>query len=232
MTKSPLLQVSVVVATWNRPEHVRRLATQVQRQAFAADAFEIVVVDDGSHDGTAIQAERAGARVVRLERNAGKGSAVAAGIRATTAPVVLLCDADLEETAGALQALLEPVIDGRADMTIAAPPQTGPSGFGLVESFARWGIKRLTGVRLDRPLSGQRAFRRTGFPAGSPAAGFGLEVGMTIDALRRGDRILEIPLAFRHARTGRDPAGFAHRARQGTHVVAALAARAGKGSKR
>lgn len=215
--------VAAVVPAHNEE---RRIAATIRALRENGRVAEILVVDDGSTDATAARAREAGARVVRLERNSGKGAAVAAGIRATGADVLLLCDADLEETAGAMLALLDPVLAGEWDMAIAAPPRDGgPSGFGLVETLARWGIRRLTGRAMERPLSGQRALRRAALSGGSPAKGFGLEVGLTIDALASGIRVVEVPIAFRHARTGRDPAGFAHRARQGLDVARALAAR-------
>lgn len=188
----------------------------------------VVVVDDGSTDATADEATRAGARVVRLGRRMGKGGALNQGVAAAGTPdVLLLADADLGDSAAALNALLHPLADGDADVAIAAPPRDeGPSGFGLVERFGRWGIRKLAGNVMDRPLSGQRAIRREVVEAVGPFAhGFGVDTAFTIDALRAGYRVFEVPVEFTHARTGRDPAGFLHRARQGLDVGRALAGR-------
>jgi hypothetical protein len=57
------------------------------------------------------------------------------------------------------------------------------------------------------------------------AGGFGMEVGMTIDAVRAGHRVLEVALDLTHRATGRTPAGFAHRARQLVDFARAYAAR-------
>ena len=204
-----------------------RIAATVRALLSIPRVDEMIVVDDGSRDATGELARKAGARVVRLARNEGKGAALAAGIAATTAPVLLLADADLEDSAANLGALLEPVLAGLADVAIAAPPRAGgPSGFGLVEGLAGWGIKRLTGRDMDRPLSGQRAVRAEVIKAvGGFAPRFGAETAFTIDAVRAGYRVVEVPCEIRHARTGRDPAGFAHRARQGVDVALVLAGR-------
>jgi glycosyltransferase involved in cell wall biosynthesis len=218
--------VTRVVAVVPAHDEESRVAATVAALRSISAISEIVVVDDGSSDGTARRARDAGARVLRLARNRGKAAAVAAGIRATDAQVVLLCDADLGASAAELAALLEPVLSGGADMAVAAPPATnGPSGFGLVERFARWGIERSAGRRTDRPLSGQRALRRDVLQGVRLARGFGVEVGLTIDVVRAGGRVVEIPCHITHARTGRTPAGFAHRARQGVAVARALARR-------
>jgi glycosyltransferase involved in cell wall biosynthesis len=213
--------ITAVVPAYNEE---RRVAATVRALRSIPGVAEVIVVDDGSTDATASEAASAGARVVTLERNRGKGHALERGVAASTAPILLLADADLEGSAANLRALVEPLRDDIADVAIAAPPRTGgPSGFGLVEGLAGWGIRRLTGKRLSRPLSGQRAIRRDA--AGGFAAGFGVETAFTIDALRAGYRVVEVPCEITHARTGRDPAGFAHRARQGIDVIRALASR-------
>ena len=92
-------------------------------------------------------------------------------------------------------------------------PRAG--GFGITLRYARRAVERLSGARLEAPLSGQRAMRVSTLRQLIPfAAGWGLEVGMTIDAIRSGLRVEEIDLPLRHRGTGRTPAGFLHRARQ------------------
>jgi glycosyltransferase involved in cell wall biosynthesis len=208
-------------------DEATRIASTVASLRTIPGVTEVVVVDDGSHDETAAEAGNAGARVVRLGRKHGKGPAMMRGVAASDAPVLLFADADLGASAANLGVLLAPVLDGSADVAIAAPPRgDGPSGFGLVEAFSRWGIVRLTGQSFDRPLSGQRALRRSLLDTVGPfAAGFGVETGFTVDAVRAGYRVVEVPCEIRHARTGRDPAGFAHRARQAADVLRALTAR-------
>ena len=91
--------------------------------------------------------------------------------------------------------------------------------------MARRGIRALTGKAMTRPLSGQRALRRDVLAGVRIAQRFGVETAMTIDALRAGFRVVEIPLEFEHSRTGRDTAGFVHRARQGADVLLVLLSR-------
>jgi len=185
----------------------------------------VVVVDDGSTDGTAGVAAAGGARVVRLPMGRGKGQAMEAGWRSVEAEIVLFLDADLEESAARLAPLVETVRAGRADLAIASF-RAGGGGLGLASGAARWGIRWLTGYEARAPLSGQRAVRRAMLERIAPLApGFGVEVAMTVDALRAGFRVVEIPLTLHHRVTGRDLAGFRHRGRQLAAILRVLASR-------
>jgi len=167
---------------------------------------EVLVADDGSRDRTAVAAEEAGARVVRLPR-LGKGQALALGEREAKPGSLLLCDADLVGD-------VAPLLDG-SDLAIAAFAERQGGGFGIAKRAARALIRSCSGFEAREPLSGQRflspAARAAAFPT---APGFGCEVRMTIDAARAGLKISEVELPLRHRPTGRDPGSFAHRARQ------------------
>lgn len=203
-----------------------RIAATVEAAAGIPGVTRVVVVDDGSEDSTAERADEAGAKVVRLVFNVGKGTALEAGAsRVSDADIVLLLDGDLADTAGEAALLLAPVMAGEADMSIASFPRpTGKAGFGLVKGLARAGIARMGGGFVaDAPLSGQRALTRECFEAVRPfASGYGVEVALTIRALRAGFRVKEVPTTMGHAATGRDFAGFVHRGRQFVHVSIAL----------
>lgn len=186
---------------------------------------EMVVVDDASHDGTGHVARAARARVIVFAEHRGKGAAMEAGWQATDAEVILFADADLGSTAERLWPLVETVLAGEADLAIAAF-RAGGGGLGLATRTARWGIQKLTGFRAQAPLSGQRAIRRAVLEAIGPLEeGFGAEVGMTIDCLRAGGRVVELPIPLHHRVTGRDLAGFLHRGRQWMAITRALARR-------
>ncbi len=175
-----------------------------------AGVDEVLVVDDGSTDATSAVAAQAGAWVLRLPENVGKGGAVAAGIATSSeTDIYLLVDADVGVTAGAADALLEPVLAGQADLVIGVLPGAGgKGGFGLVRRLAAAGIERACGYVAQAPLSGQRAVRGELLRGLDLAPRFGLETGFTIDAVRAGARVLEVPVAMDHRHTGRRLAGL------------------------
>ena len=77
-------------------------------------------------------------------------------------------------------------------------------GFGVALGFARWGIRSLCGVETTAPISGQRAMRIEVLRATLPfARGYGMEVGMTVDAVRAGYRLREYEIDLSHRATGR-----------------------------
>ncbi|MGO0122872.1 glycosyltransferase family 2 protein [Desulfothermobacter acidiphilus] len=214
-------KVSVIIPAYNEE---KRIAATVRAVKVLPEVGEVIVVDDGSRDGTARQAAGAGARVVRLERNRGKGAALAAGLAVAAGEVLLLLDADLEDSARQAGELLLPVLQGRADMTVAVFPATRhKGGWGLVKALARYGVRWLTGREVQAPLSGQRAIRREVLLRLLPfAPGFGVEVALTVKALRQGLRVEEVPVSLRHRLTGRRLSDFWHRGRQFKDVLFTL----------
>jgi hypothetical protein len=196
--------LTVLVAARDEEGRIGRAVTGL-RGAFPG--VEIVVADDGSRDGTAAEAEAAGARVVRLPRR-GKGQALTLAERTCPCGPLLLSDADL-------QGNLRPLVETGADVAIAVFARRVGGGLGLAKGVAGALIALRGGRGMREPLSGQRFLsaraRQTLFPV---AAGFGVETRMTIDALRAGLEVSEIELDLEHRSTGRDVAGFAHRGRQ------------------
>jgi glycosyltransferase involved in cell wall biosynthesis len=209
-----------------------RIAGTIAAARRIPDVVHVVVSDDGSDDDTARIAAESGAAVARHARRRGKAAAMstgAAAVRAagfTTAPLLFL-DADLGATAANAGPLVEPVVAGVADMTVAVlPPAVGAGGHGFVMRLATAGIEQATGWHATAPLSGQRCISRELYDALQPLArGFGVETGLTIDALRSGARLLECPVELSHRVTGSGWRDQRHRARQYRDVWRALAAR-------
>lgn len=209
----------VIVAARNEAD---RIAGTVAALHEVFTGATVVVADDGSEDDTAAVAREAGAVVVGAGHHQGKGQAASlAAARAladgppTGLPVVLLADADLADSAARLAPLAEAVAAGEADVAVAAFARRVGGGFGLALGFAHWAIERRCGLDTSAPISGQRALSYEALEAVAPFRdGFGMEIGMTVDAVRSGLRVREIELDLAHRATGKTLRGFIHRGRQ------------------
>lgn len=220
----------------------QRIAATVAAADKLPGVATVIVVDDGSSDRTGEYASAAGAIVVKHDRNRGKAAAIESGVNALgvleqrdgqpEATALLLLDADLAESAANAAPLIEPVVSGQAALTIGVLPAqttdegTAAGGHGLVVNTARRGIADLCGFEARAPLSGQRCLTRRAFELASPlAAGFGVEVGMTIDVVRAGLTVLEVDVDLHHRASGNDLGGQLHRAKQLADVTRAMTAR-------
>ena len=225
---NPTAGLAVIVAARNEADRVAATVSALRR-AFPAAA--IWLADDASEDGTAETAMSAGAKVVSRARPHGKGANVTAAAEAALSEdeppaLVLLCDGDLGDSAAQLVPLVEAVKRGDCDLAVAAFANRVGGGFGLALGFAQWAIRRLCGFEATAPISGQRAMRAEVLRATLPfAAGYGMEIGMTVDAVRAGYRVSEYELDLSHRATGRSFAGFLHRGKQLVDFVAAYRAR-------
>jgi glycosyltransferase involved in cell wall biosynthesis len=214
---NPATGLAVLVAARNEADRIAATVSAL-RDAFPAAA--IWVADDASEDGTAEVAMGAGAEVVSRGRPHGKGANVTAAAEAALSEgpppaTFLLCDGDLGDSAGRLGPLVEAVEASECDVAVAVFGRRVGGGFGLTVGFARWAVLRLCAFDARAPISGQRAIRVEALRATLPfATGYGMEVGMTVDAVRAGYRVGEYELDLFHRATGRTLGGFVHRGRQ------------------
>ncbi len=194
---------SVVIPAFNEAASLARV---VEKVAALPGPVEVIVVDDGSTDGTAAEIARVERDLpivsLRLAENRGKGAAVRAGIARAAAPVVVLHDADLEYDPASLLALVEPIERGLADAVYGSRflgsvgQATGP-----IHRFANWVLtclsNWLTGLQLTDMETGQKAFRRDLIQRlGLVEDRFGIEPEITAKLARAGCRIMEIPVSY------------------------------------
>lgn len=175
---------------------------------------EVLVVDDGSTDGTADAARAAGALVCRLETNQGQGRALRCGYRLATARgarCIVTMDADGQFDAGQIGRLVAPVVSGRADMvngsrrlgsseTTDRVRAAGVVFFGLLVSV-------LTRTRITDPANGFRAFRPE-VPENVPLRQAQYQTSeLLIGALALGYRVTEVPVTVHRRAAGHSKKG-------------------------
>ncbi|MCU6795935.1 glycosyltransferase family 2 protein [Paenibacillus sp. WQ 127069] len=222
--------ISIIVPAYNEErligETLRAIRAGIQQWAShrgssasidnGAEAVEIIVVNDGSSDDTYDTAVSWADIIVTHPRSYGKGAALNTGCRMARGSILVFLDADLGSSAASFPLIVEPVWAGQADMVIAKLPKAvKPGGFGMVRRLAQFGVYRLSGFDPAAPLSGQRAIRSDVMKQiGRFGEGFGVEVGLTIDAVRLGYHVQECEATFSHRESGRDLRSWLHRGKQ------------------
>ncbi len=203
----------VVIAALDEEECVADVVRSVPPEVCGL-ATEVLLVDDGSRDGTAATARAVGALVCRLETNLGQGLALRAGYRLAArrgARVIATMDADGQFDGKELERLVEPIVNGRADMvngsrrlgrseTADAVRAVGVVFFGALVSV-------LTRTRITDPANGFRAFLPE-VPARVPLRQAQYQTSeLLIGALSLGFRVVEVPVTVRLRAAGRSKKG-------------------------
>ncbi|HEX3011093.1 MAG TPA: glycosyltransferase family 2 protein [Syntrophomonadaceae bacterium] len=210
--------VTVVIPAYNETD---RIVDTIKAVKKINNIDEIIVMNDGSTDDTSDKAKAEGVTVVDLNPNRGKGGAMNAALPYIKTDVVAFLDGDLGAAAGEAGKIIKPVVEGIADLCIASfPPPKKKGGFGIVKGTAAWAIRKVGKIEATAPLSGQRAMTIEVLRTVTPFhEGYGVELGMSINALLHGFRLMEVPTTMTHKETGRDLKGFIHRGRQFIDVV-------------
>lgn len=159
------MDVAAVIPAFNEEKTIAQVVKTVRE---VPQVKEIIVVNDGSTDNTGRIAEEAGARVINLRSNVGKGGAMVVGVRSTQAGIILFLDADLIGLQPShVYDLINPVLQGETEMTIGVFDE-GRFATDLAQFLTPY-------------LSGQRAVKREIFEtvSGLDLSRFGVEIALT-----------------------------------------------------
>jgi len=201
-------KLSVIMPVYNEEQTLRQILDQVR----AVDLLpkEIIIVDDGSTDGTrGILQEEEGkgdVRVIFHAQNEGKGSAIRTGLAAASGDIILIQDADLEYDPRDYPELIRPILEGRAEVVYGSRFLGGPRKAMLFwHAVANKILTLITNVLYDSILSDMetcyKAFRADVLKSiPLRARRFEFEPEVTAKILKRGIRIYEVPISY----TGRE----------------------------
>jgi glycosyltransferase involved in cell wall biosynthesis len=197
------MNLSVVIPVYNEVSNINEIIKRVQAQKLAS---EIIIVDDGSSDGTRdILKNLDGKKKVRVilhERNQGKGAAVVTGIKASKGDLLLIQDADLEYDPRDYPQIIRPIEEGIADVVYGARFLGGAHRVTMFwHMVANRMLTTTTNILYDTILTdmetGYKAFRRTVIEGMHiRAKRFDFEPEFTAKVLKRHHRIFEVPITF------------------------------------
>lgn len=161
---------------------------------------EVIVVDDGSSDGTSKVAMELGATVIRLNKNSGKGAAMREGLKISTGDIIVFMDADGQHNPKEIYRLVKPIVEGRADLVIGRRIITRGKR-PMSRKISNFITTRLITLKTRKKIldtqSGFRAIRREFVPV-IESDRYEVETEVLIKAIKKGARILEVPISTRY----------------------------------
>lgn len=203
----PKILLSVVVPVFNEVRWVEELLTRVAASDRLGCDLEIVIVDDCSTDGTAelleaIVARSTGMRLIRQDRNRGKGAALRRAFAEARGQIVLVQDADLEYDPSDYPVLLKPILDGLADVVYGSRFLGGPHRVLYYwHSVGNWVLTNVsngfTNLNLTDMETCYKVFRREVLEKVQIKQDrFGFEPEVTAKVSRLGARVYEVPISY------------------------------------
>jgi len=186
---------------------------------------EIVVVNDGSTDNTLDVVKGLDVSVIDLKKNHGKGYAMKKAMLTLEYGYMAFVDGDLGDTSIQIEGVIEPVINGEADVAIAKFPRRSTmtntkGGFGIVKKFSKKGVYFFTKKEIDTALSGQRVYKKEVLDTIDYIPNrYGIEVAMTVQTINNGFSITEVPVTMTHRYSQRNLKGTIHRGKQFIDVL-------------
>lgn len=192
------MKLSVLIPVYNE---VQTIAALVQRVLAVPLDQEIVLVDDGSSDGTSQVVDKLVSfrvKVIHCLTNQGKGTAVRSGLEAAIGDIIVIQDADLEYNPRDFLQLIEPITEGRADVVYGVRSLTSQK---LImqwgNRFVTWVTNLLYGQHLKDMETCYKMMRRElALSLDLKCRGFDIEAEITAKLLQAGHRIFEVPISY------------------------------------
>lgn len=211
-------KLSVIIPVYNERATIEEIVRRVQDAPVAGVEKEIILVDDGSSDGTrdilramqaansaAAAASPAGMKIIFHEVNQGKGAAIRTGLRYVTGELTVIQDADLEYDPREYGVLMQPILEDRADVVYGSRFMGPHRAFNFLHMLGNKFLTLITNLLYNTILSDMetcyKMFRTAVFQDIQLRANrFDFEPEITAKILKRGYRVYEVPISY----AGRD----------------------------
>ncbi len=208
-----MIKLSVIIPAYNERQTIEEILRRVKEAPLDPDLNvekEIIVVDDGSTDGTReilarIAEEQPDVKVIMHEQNQGKGAAIRTALQHITGDYVIIQDADLEYDPREYSVLLRPLVEGKADVVYGSRFLGPHRAFLFLHYLGNKFLNLVTNILYDTILTDMETcykMFRADVIKGIPlhARGFEFEPEVTAKVLKRGYRVFEVPISY----SGRD----------------------------
>lgn len=197
------MKLSIIVCAFNEKNTIQQVFDNVMAIDLGPVEKEIIIVDDGSSDGTRDILKRleSNCKVIYHEKNKGKGGAMKTGMKVATGDMMIIQDADLEYSPSDYPALIKPIIEGKVDMVLGV--RDVPK-FGSVyqinllgNNLITWTTNLLYGHRAKEYLGGYKVFsKRVTDAIEVKTNDFDYDTELVCKAWRRGYKSVEVPIKY------------------------------------
>jgi len=220
LTRQPNLannhvKVSIIVPAYNEEENITKILRMLMDVEQVLPSMEIIVIDDGSTDGTLEEVAKFSSRVKLLkhEKNFGKGAALATGFDEATGEVVVVQDADLEYSPYDIPRLVKPILSGEADVVFGSRFKGSRNGMRFTNYVGNKLLSASTqflyGMPITDVMTGHKVFaKRVIKSMDLTEDGFKIEPEIAAEVFRGGWRYAEVPIAYNRRTVGKSKFRF------------------------
>jgi glycosyltransferase involved in cell wall biosynthesis len=195
--ESQSLRLIACVHAYNEEKTIAKVIVDIRNYT-----DEVVVVDDGSSDSTGKIAKALGAKVIRHEKNMGKGEALRAlfsACREMNADIMVTIDGDGQHDPADILAVIDPICKGEADVVIGARFHADNKSIPMYRRIGNEALNAVTLSGISDTQSGFRAYNRKAIQGIRPAEmGMGVDSEILMEAARQGLRIQEVPISVKY----------------------------------
>ena len=198
-------KLSIVIPVYNEARTLERLVRAIEAVPLSLEK-EIIIVDDGSTDGSREIMQRLGHRMISMERNSGKGAALRRGFSAAEGDIIIIQDADLEYDPKEYPLLIQPILDGDADVVYGSrfitvfPRRVLYFSHYVANTLVTFLSNVFTGLNLSDMETGFKVFTRSAMKAILPcltADRFGIEPELTAQIAKHRLRVYEVGISYK-----------------------------------
>ena len=209
------MKLSIIVPCYNERETLGEVLQRLMKLQLLCEV-EVIVVDDGSTDGSAKVVEKfPKVQLIRHEVNKGKGAALKTGIEKSSGDFILIQDADLEYFPEDIPKLIDPILSDKADVVLGSRFLGKPEGMSRSHLFANKLLSCATRIlfnsKITDVMTGYKVFPRKAFEGISIISrSFDIETELVGNFLKLGLRVVEVPIQYRYRRSGKSKIMWKH----------------------
>ena len=200
--------MSIIIPAYDEEESIGKVIIELLLLKNTIPSLEIIVIDDGSSDRTAIEVMKfSTVKLIKHAKNMGKGAALKTGFKIATGRVVIIQDADMEYSPIEIPHIIKPLLNRKADVVYGTRFKSKPRGMSLTHYLANIMLSKVASIIYQKNLTdimtGYKAFSNKVLKSIElKENGFPVEVELTAQVLQKGWNLIEVPIDYNYRSQG------------------------------